>query len=938
MRNFFIKLTPNHAIFALYLLLPWVFFGIGYDVLRVPFAPGDGYIGGIPTKLFAVNLSAWNPYLQAGTFAFKDIGFQFLYLPAILIISLFPNPFGFNFLLFLHYSLIGFFTFLFLRKLDLDEMASFTGGLIFMFCGFNAAHLAHYMIIMTLAYLPLVLYFLESFFVSRRFFHLFLAALAFSLSIFADYTAVSLYIGMVSLPYIIFRILTGEEFRSEPLWHKLRWSILTAGITFFGGLLTASAQVFPILESLPLVTRERITYEFFASFSFPLYQFPILLFPYLFGANKAGLYPAGYFGEPNLMELSGYVGILPLFMAGLALLLPARNKQTFFWTAVAAIGFLLVLGDSTPFYRLMYRVPLYNMFRVPARNWLEVSFAIAVLSAFFLHRIKRESLPKKQYLGWLSALTALFALIVFVLLSAWPALFPHLREQKGWTANVHLASPAIYIPLILATLSLAALYLLYRYRKSHWAWSGIAVLVFLDLFSFGHFFNTYPNLLFFEGRPNEAAQFILRDENHRNSRIFSINFQGLERELQINLNMLYGIPAINGYSNLWLKEYGQLTTFSIERPTGNKKDLLANNLVLSTLSTKYLITSIESQKEYLENIVLLSDSPSGKTLVREFSANGWEFHSAEVSPSGEIITLRASNGQMSLAQFPFAIGAETYYMVDFEARTLTPTNAAQKPLILDFFGKNYDKAGQERVLNQAALSDEFRPFHFIIFSDERVPPSAYLRLFTYAATPYEVRNVTLTQLDEPRIPLGYRAAANLPGSISPVYRLAHETPDGIAIYENLNFLPRARFVEQVIPVNTWGDVFYYLWYAPNFNPARTALAQDFDISANLEPGRILRMDDTNPERVSLTVETGENSFLVLADSWYPGWRVYIDGKESKIYKTYGVLRGVLIHGDGEHTLEFRFFPASFYLGLFVTALTCIFLFLGTSYLDRRNLT
>lgn len=87
-------------------------------MLRVPLAPGDGHISGLPTKLFGAHLPAWNPYLQAGTFTFKDIGFQSLYLPSILVMAAFPNPFGYNLLILSHYALTGIFTFLFLRNSD----------------------------------------------------------------------------------------------------------------------------------------------------------------------------------------------------------------------------------------------------------------------------------------------------------------------------------------------------------------------------------------------------------------------------------------------------------------------------------------------------------------------------------------------------------------------------------------------------------------------------------------------------------------------------------------------------------------------------------------------------------------------------------------------------------------------------------------------------
>lgn len=922
------------ALLALYLLLPWFFFGLGVDVFHVPLAPGDGHISGLPTKLFGAHLPAWNPYLQAGTFTFKDIGFQSLYLPSVLVMAAFPNPFGYNLLILSHYALTGIFTFLFLRKLGLAAPPAFLGGLAFMFSGFASAHLAHYMIIVTMAYLPILLYAIESHLQSHRFLHLALAALAFGFSLFGDYPAVSLYIGMVSFPYIWFRALTIENAQQQPLLTRLKLAAAASAVIFPGGVLIAAAQVFPILESLPLVTREKITYEFFASFSFPLYQLPMLLFPYLFGANVAGPYPAPYFGEPNLMELSGYVGILPLFLAALALLLPGRNRQVYFWAFVALAAFLLALGDSTPLYRLMYRVPLYNMFRVPARNWLEFSFAIAVLGAFAAHALLRWTIEQKIYARIAAALSIAFLALSGFVLVGWGNLFPKLREQGNWLRNIQISSPSVFIPLSFLALSILSLVLLYRYRQNILAWGCITLLILADLFSFGHFFAEYPRLLIFEGRHNPAAEYILKDPNHRSNRIYSINFQGMERELQVNLNMLYGIPTINAYSNIWLKDYGTITTFNLNAPAGRKRDLVTNNAVLSVLSTKYLITSSEDQKEYIERVQAPMGEPESEMLVRGLATPGWEYLTP-ASVTGAVITLQARQKEMSLVQIPFKIQANALYQVTLDARAAAGT--ASSPLIVDFFGKNYDKAGQEKAIEPSAISEEFRAYQFLISTEYRIPKSAHLRVFTYSEQPYEIRNVTLTRLESQDIYIPLWTSNSTGQRETSIYRPVYNSPDGITIYENCNFLPRARFVEQILPVDHWGDVFYYFWYAPGFNPARTALVEGLDAAlSGLSRGEILSETYDN-QKVTLRVRTDSAAFLVLADSWYPGWRVSLDRQETTLYKTYGMLRGVLIGAPGEHLVEFRFVPLVFYLGLVVTFASTIVLFVAALALDQRKM-
>ena len=777
---FFQPKSLKLLVFSLYLLLPWIFFGLGVDVFHIPLAPGDGYVSGLPTKIFATTLSAWNPYILSGTYTYKDIGFQALYPPALLVMSLFPNPFGYNLLILIHYSFAGFFTYLFLKRMGLHVTAGFWGGLVYMFCGFLSAHFGHYMIVTTAMYLPVLLYCFESFFVTRRYLYLFFSALAFTGSLMSDYAAVSMYIGMVGFPYIVFRVFYGNEFHQSQLLKKIFWAICISFITFIGGVLLASVQVFPILESLSYVSRQKTNYEFFSSFSFPVQQIPMLIFPYLFGGFSPSFgYSFGYFGAWNLAELSGYMGILPLLLAILSVLLFIRHeKQILFWLLIAVGGFILVLGDSTPLYQLMYHIPGYNLFRAPARNWLEVNFSIAILSALFIHhnRVGGKFTPD-AYFRAINALVGLFFLFIILTLTSWDKFFPELLNTK-WKNSVLLTSPAVFIPLFFCIVSCIFLYVLHHYRQRNFFWNALIVFVFLDLFSFGHVFNanSYPNLSFFQNKPH--AVFTYLNENNQDNfqyRILSLDFYGSEPELQPDLNMLYKISAANGYSNIWLSAYSRLTTFKADAVAGNTQELLINNSIISLLSTKYLITANDNDK-----------------------------------------------------------------------------------LLLDTLGTTQNS-----------------------------------------------------------------------------YRKAHETSDGIAIYENMNFLPRARFVEQAQSIKHFRDAYSVIWENPHFNPKTTALMEGYR-GDTIHPGRVISVDYSNNTNIKLTVETGVKSLLVLADSWYPGWKVYVDGKEDTLYKVYGIMRGVLIKGAGRHEVEFRFVPMSFYFGLAVTLVSTLFLFLTTFIHDKRK--
>jgi len=60
--------------------------------------------------------------------------------------------------------------------------------------------------------------------------------------------------------------------------------------------------------------------------------------------------------------------------------------------------------------------------------------------------------------------------------------------------------------------------------------------------------------------------------------------------------------------------------------------------------------------------------------------------------------------------------------------------------------------------------------------------------------------------------------------------------------------------------------------------------------------------------------------LVLADSFDPGWRVYVDGKQEKILRANAFFRAVSLTA-GKHRIEFRYEPLSFIVGAAISLAT-----------------
>jgi len=76
------------------------------------------------------------------------------------------------------------------------------------------------------------------------------------------------------------------------------------------------------------------------------------------------------------------------------------------------------------------------------------------------------------------------------------------------------------------------------------------------------------------------------------------------------------------------------------------------------------------------------------------------------------------------------------------------------------------------------------------------------------------------------------------------------------------------------------------------------------------------------QHVTIRAALDNSGVLVLADSFYPGWKVFVDGEEREVLRANYFFRGVLL-APGEHRVEFRYEPASFYYGVVISLLTVV---------------
>ena len=159
------------------------------------------------------------------------------------------------------------------------------------------------------------------------------------------------------------------------------------------------------------------------------------------------------------------------------------------------------------------------------------------------------------------------------------------------------------------------------------------------------------------------------------------------------------------------------------------------------------------------------------------------------------------------------------------------------------------------------------------------------------------------------------------------------------IYKNTTYLPRAWFVENVELIPQKRDIWKQL-NQQEFNPAHSAIVEK-NIEEIYAPVQAeVNLIEFDLHKLKFSVSTDTTSFLTVSEIYYPaGWKAYLDGKETEIYATNYILRGVLIP-KGEHVLEMKFESAVYALSLKFSLIgliiTVLLILVGLYLYIRKN--
>jgi hypothetical protein len=927
--NFFKRNKVNIFIILIYIILPLIFFRDIQNISSVIFSTGDAldYISQKHISLEALKdfeRVFWNGYNNCGV-PFED---SYFFYPITLVLDLiFPLSLAHNLQVLLHYSLAGIFMFLFLNEHKLDKLASFTGGMIFMFSGLMISNKSTSMA-QTIVWFPLILLFLEKYRKSRRIEYVLIASIFYGLSFFG-HIQIFLYGSIVILFYILFHTFIYKGGGN--------YYFLLSSIIFIIAILIDGFALMEISYGISSTLRGTVdkAYDFFSIGSLSPKLLPILIFPYFFGAKHPDIsgipHFFRWFGQEDSLAMFIYFGIvsIPLLIFGIF----KKNKYKYLWIFIMLFSLLLVLGKYTPFYKLMYYVPFFNMGRSPTRNWFEFGLAFSILCGlgfdYFIKldkdKVKRIVIGLIIFLG--SLLSSFFIFFIFFNSRFKESIINFYRPVLRFSyfdgrdigeifqESIKLTNYSIYMPLIVIVAAISLLVLI-LFKKNKFVYILIIIFIFFDLYSYGRFDEkNNENIFVPRGEIKYSQELEFLGNKDELFRIFPVAELPNAYVYIRNRSIYYGLYYVFGYGYT-NPEFNYITILeddSYERNPNWEESLwrssLKNNIIISMLNTRYIVLPKQDDtSNFMDSISKSFKTDEGSILDKETYIET-EFDGFTFSGDKSEIIISGSQNVLKVYKTPVGIESNEDYIISFEIKR---NNELDDSLHFDFYGSDYDSPDQEFILSPEDISEEYIEVERIIDSGEiPVDIDIFFRMFTSSGGDVSIKDLEINQAEK------YNN-----------YEIKYSSDD-VLVLENKNFIPRFYFVNEVENVGDLQEVKKILWEKDilydndRFDPEETALVQDVDFSKrrfDAENASVSIIDYGN-HNIILEVKSAEDCFLVFSDNFSPEWKVYIDDIENNIYRTNGILKGVYIP-EGTHKLEFNY-TAKYFLPAAIMSLVSL---------------
>ena len=852
-------------------------------------ARGDMFLYFYPNWNYAADairqghLPLWNPYLFMGVPFLANSQTGVLY-PLNLALAWLPTTHAINLTIILHIWLAGAGAYIFARRsLGLSRWAAWLGAVTFALGGYLGAQVEHVNQLQALAWLPF-LFTLFDLALERWRWGLALAAVV-AVQVLAGHSQ-SVFISLVGLGvYALWPVVedvTAHRWKVRSLLQRLG---VWLGAAMVGALL-AAAQLVPTLELARQSMRAGgLTWREAVSFSLS----PALLLPALLPNFRQTLFS----------EYVAYIGVVGLALMAVGLwacwsvkMTKDEGRMTSFrsWSFVlrrgvsvlALLGLLLALGGYNPLYTLLIKfAPGFNLFRVPAR-WLTLyALGAAMQVGIGVEQISNWWLAHLKFKVWCLKFGLTVLLVTELFFASRPLGYNHP------TAPNALTSLRPSVAHLLA------------------ARAGQPPSRFLSI-----------SPIEFDPGDKAELESIFADQLSKDA---FYDFLVATKQKEIigpNLSLYYRLSAADGYDGgvLPLRNYVTLEALFVPPDKVSPDGRLRENLRdvpdgqwLSLMNIRYVITD-KTLDAWLDDVFydLQFTTALGEASQREASvAHVPHF---EATALGLVSYLQGAAGLpegTSVAQV--TIGFTDGLTQTFTLRAGVDT---AEGVYTGTVQHRAARVGGHFVRDHPEFNDYVTRLRF---DGPRVVASIVVHPLL-AGDQIVVRGASL--IDERTG--GFQS---LVMSGRGRFRLVHS--GDVKIYENMDALPRAFIVPHAVSVLNDAAALAVM-RAASFDPAQTVVLNGAQSSVGQFAARSVPYQSDivsyDPERVVVETDGASAGWLVLADAWYPGWRVTVDGAPVEVARADVLFRAVPV-AAGKHRVEFVFAPVSLWMGAGISLMT-----------------
>lgn len=896
---------------------------------------------------FLTNPVLWESKIGLGFPTFADPQQQMFYP----FQYLFPKTItGFNFYV-IHVIILGsFFTYLFAHELTGSVIASIFAGIIFGMSGSMSGQITMFPVATVSAYLPALVH---SYYLllknPRRYLPFLMAVLFTALSFLGghpQYFAFNmLLVGIMVLFFIYDRKL-----------HLDKMIAVSAALIL--GLIVAGVLLLPFLQLLKYTIRSgAIDTVLFQEHQMQFSHLIRMVYPFFYGGVKPNiLVPIiDHSNESIFHEMLRYFGLLPvlLILPGISVI---REKRLRWFFIFGLIFYLLYsMGTNTPVGWIFYEIPLLNRFRAPVRHFLEITFLVSILTSIYIRYLFDNRPSMKTKFLW-----AALAVVVIIL----PGFYYLL--QMPYTPNftkfnwLSLFNNNLIIFQILILLSILIV-LMISGGKSRFIYISFTLILItiLDLTVnqyqsdwSQYSFSGSKDRIFRKDRDSIVTNLHIDGNNriqaHKPNYLMGNGFSqryyvsggNIEMFLS-NFNIVNNIPLSNIYNPLFLKHTAVLTMIGNWNIHREKLGFYGVKYNVGEFKTDRLLFNSEYSVGNCGMNDVLAKLMSREVLPeREFpetmKGNHLNFYTSVVCATKELkigdptigVDITSSDGRVLHKDFVY--GIDTYLEKSRCDNKALSKNTGIKPSIdscRSYYKTDislpagfipdklrfYDHGNMLTVVHGVSVDKDKKYYNVNYFpyaGDNKIKSYQYRNLtaLEYSnASSYLNPAACVKQIKDDIIIMALLSGKLLDPTLLLLGGDMDKMPD-FDIYEQAMLSSKEKLTSRLESMDCSNKIKEHVQIS---NLKRSNGMTEFDSSSDI------------------------SSYMVMNETYYPGWHVKVNGKVEDIYRTNSMVQGFYLP-EGKNHVEVYFFPYVMLYGALVSITGILILILYYLYTIQKK--